>query len=186
MLHQDEGCIPCRSQKINAWLMQTFSSAAINLHFLCRAKGLRLETWKVCSTCSSETLSFKSAGTCMNIHTQYTPPPLSLVSHTVCWARLRLWPLSYMCVKISAKADPALAAQSVCLSKTDHLCVFSVFSLQGVVKDLEGWMLCSEKTVITRLSQDKGLFSVLDSTPLVFKVSANKLNSTLSKLTLVP
>lgn len=40
MLRQYERCIPCRSQKTNDGLTQSFSRAAINLHFLFRAKGI--------------------------------------------------------------------------------------------------------------------------------------------------
>lgn len=123
MLHQ-EGCIPHRSQKMNDRLMQSFSGTAINLHSLCRAKGLRLETWKVCTLAHLRPFP-------LLCYTYTVPPFPSLVSRTVCWVRLWLWPLSYMCVKISAKADPALTAPSVCLSKTDHFCVFSIFFLRS-------------------------------------------------------
>lgn len=42
MLHEDERYIPCRSHKTNDRLMQSFSWAAINLHFLFGAKRNRL------------------------------------------------------------------------------------------------------------------------------------------------
>lgn len=39
MHHQDEFCIPCRSQKMNDRPVQGSRGAAIDLHFLFRAKG---------------------------------------------------------------------------------------------------------------------------------------------------
>lgn len=54
---------------------------------------------------------------CVHIDTRTdTPSPLPLC-HSL-FVELRLWvrPLAYMCVRISAKADPVLAALSVSLS----------------------------------------------------------------------
>lgn len=141
MLRQDECCIPCRSQKMNDRLMQSCSRAAINLHFLFRVKGIGLWLENMCyRLClprrSSETpwlcsvLCFFIVGrlcTCMCVHINTHTDTPSLVSQPVCWVRLRVWSLAYVCVRISAKADPVLAALSASLWNWPFILVFSLF-----------------------------------------------------------
>lgn len=56
-----------------------------------------------------------------------------------------------------------------------------------VRSDGEHWrVLFSVKNAVTRLSQEKSLFSSLELTPLVFEVSTHKLNPTHSNPILVP
>lgn len=100
-------------------------------------------------------------------HTGILLPP-SLVSQPVCYVRLHVLPLAFVCMRISVKADPALSAPSV------SLCNFYPFSPSGG----------GTKTANALLSRKCYVF-VFESVPLVFEVSVNKLSPTLSKLTLV-
>lgn len=146
MLHQDECCIPCRSQKTNDWPVQSFSRAAINLHFLFRAKGIGHWLENMCYRLCLPRRSSGSPDSTLpvffhhrqalhmyvyahKIHTQILLPP-SLVSQPVCWVRLWIWPLAYMCVRISAKADPVLTALSVSLWNWPFILVLSLFFCQ--------------------------------------------------------
>lgn len=132
--------------------------------------------------------------TCMRAHTR--DPHTRLLSRTLTDTRsfpphpscqglyielgCRFSPPAYTCVRISAKADPVLAALAASLCGDDHLfllCCLSVRSGGGS----GALTACLSEKCFYKTYPGQAFVFVLDSAPLVFQVSAHKLNPTLSR-----